>query len=80
MRPELSWPYRTMDHPVGYNQTDAECKAAAAAMACLVKALAAAKTTAEKNAIKYRFGRESLNCTRPPRNGDIKKYYNGPWI
>jgi len=47
-------------------------------MACLVKALAAATTPAERTAIRYRFGREALNCTR--LKGNINDYYKGPWI
>jgi RHS repeat-associated protein len=76
--PNCASPYRTPQHPLGYNKTTSECKAAAVAMACLVKALAAATTPDEKKAIRYRFSREAQNCT--DLKGNIKDYYKGTWI
>ncbi len=60
--PNCPAPYRTFDHLPGYNRTASECRAAAAEIVCLGKALGSAKGYKEINRILFHIQRERDYC------------------
>jgi hypothetical protein len=75
--PGCASPERPMLHPPGYNETFSECRAAAAEIACLMKALARPIPFFERARILFHINREIHYCN-VTMHGDIKNHYHGP--
>jgi RHS repeat-associated protein len=70
--PSCSSPYVSTSHPPGYNQTTAECRAAAVEIVCLVQAFAKTTSYKERNQIAFHIQRERNYCKR--LGGNIDTY------